>query len=86
MSNLSPTQNIPRKKWIRVVQDEENPVEKKVLAQSIRDISKAFQKLLSSGLNQRAIVSLVHDSSGVGKPDIRAVLESLKTLEKEFCQ
>lgn len=70
----------------KVTQTDEEPVERAVLATAIRDISQGLQKLLSQGLNQRAIVCLVHDHSGVGKPDIRAVLDSLKNLEKDYCQ
>lgn len=71
-------------KKIVIEQDPEEPVEKKVLAQSIVEISKSFRKLASSGLNDRAIVVLVSESSHVGKPDVRAVLESLKWLEGEY--
>lgn len=71
---------------VKVEQNPEEVIEKPVLAKAIVDISKAFNKLVGSGLNERAIVCLVHDGSGVGKPDIRAVLWSLKNLEKDFCK
>jgi hypothetical protein len=69
-----------------VRQNPDEVVEKQVLAKAIVDIAKAFNKLSLSGLNQKAIVCLVHDTSGVGKPSVRAVLESLKTLERDFCK
>lgn len=60
------------------------PIERSVLASSIVELSKAAKKLLSGPLNERAIVLLLHDSSGVGKPDVRAVLTSLWTLERDY--
>jgi len=73
---------------IKVVvdQDPEAPIEKRVLAKTILEISVSMHKLIGSGLNERAVVCLVHDLSGVGKPDIRAVLKSLKELHKSFCK
>ncbi len=71
-----------------IVEDDlENPVEKVVLAQAIVDISKSMNRLLASGLNEKAIVCLIHDDViGVGKNGIRAVLESLKSLSKTYCK
>ena len=69
-----------------VTQDKDEIIERPVLAKAIVEISRSFTKLLSNGLNERAIVCLVHDASGVGKPDVRAVLWSLKSLEKDFCR
>lgn len=71
---------------VNVQQNPDEIVEKNVLAKAIIDISKAFNRLSVSGLNERSIVCLVHDSSGVGKPDVRNVLASLKTLERDFCK
>jgi hypothetical protein len=69
-----------------ITQDPEEIVPRAVLAQSIKSISASMEKLLSGGLNERAITCLVHELSGVGKPDIRSVLASLRTLEKEYCR
>ena len=70
---------------VKVEQDKDAPVEKLVLAQSIVEISKAMTHLLNTGINERAIVALVADSTDVGRPDIRAVLQSLRTLEANHC-
>ena len=70
----------------KVQQDPEKLIEKPVLAKAIVDISIAFNRLSASGLNERAIVCLVHEASGVGKPDIRAVLSGLRGLERDFCK
>jgi hypothetical protein len=71
---------------VKVEQNPEEPVERPVLATAIKAISFHMERLVKSGLNERAIVCLVHDYSGVGKPDIRAVLDSLKNLERMFCK
>lgn len=69
-----------------IIQSDADPVDRIVLAVSIREISRGMTKLLSQGLNERAIMCLVHDYSGIGKTDIRGVLQALKFLEKEYCQ
>lgn len=73
-----------KKTNVLITQDPEAPIERTVLAGAIIGIEYAMKKLLKSGLNRRAIVVLVHDSCNVGKPDIRAVLESLETLAKDY--
>jgi len=70
----------------KVIQDKDAPVEKPVLAQAIIKISVAFTRLLESGLNERAVVAFVADATTVGRPDIRAVLASLKVLAKDYCR
>lgn len=70
-----------------VKQDEEKPVSREVLADAIvklADAAAALQK--GSGLNRRAIVVLLHDASGVGKLEIRAVLDAMEDLKKNFCR
>lgn len=70
-----------------VVKVEQNPdeiVERKILATEIVKLSRGVNTLLASGLNTRAIVCLLHESSGVGKPAIRDVLNGLRDLERDF--
>jgi hypothetical protein len=71
---------------VKVEQNPEELVERPVLATAIKAISFHMGRLLNQGLNERAIVCLVADSSNVGKPDIRAVLSSLKHLAQEYCK
>jgi hypothetical protein len=54
------------------------------IALQIRMLSRAVKKMSESGLRKDTIVLLLHDSSGVGKPDIRAVLESMDNLERDY--
>ena len=67
-----------------VEQEEEHPVEQKVFAQAIVDIAKAANELCVSGLNQRAIVVLLRDSSGQSKRVVESVLESLQQLANDY--
>jgi multidrug efflux pump subunit AcrA (membrane-fusion protein) len=74
-----------KKVKVVVTQKPDEPVvEKQVLATAIVNISKAFNALRAGGLNRRAIEVLVHDASRVGKPDVRAVLDSLEQLRKDY--
>jgi len=77
---------MPKQRVAKIVQADEEIVERPVLATAIRNLSRGVQKLLSQGLNERAITCLLHEFSGVGKPDIRSVLASLKNLEREYCK
>lgn len=72
------------KRLIKIEQDEEKPIETKVLAQAIVDISKAFRALSASGLNRKAIITLIAADSGLGKGTVDAVLQSLESLAKTY--
>lgn len=56
------------------------------LADAIKRIDKAFKDLDNSGLNRKAIVTLVSEYSGVGKRDINAVLDSLNALADTYLE
>lgn len=71
---------------ITVEQDPDAPVEKPVLAQAIVDISRAMNRLSDSGLNRRAIVALVYDSTKLPKGTIEIVLNSLDRLARDYCK
>lgn len=71
---------------IKVVQNVEKPVPKEVLAEAIVRIGGAFDALRKSGLNEEAIVILLHAKTQVGKPDIRAVLNGLRQLRGWYCR
>lgn len=79
--------NAPKRKAGKVVvkQDEENMVARPVFAQAIVDMSKSLQKLLSSGLNRKAVVVLVAHDAKISKRDVEDVLVSLEDLAKTYC-
>ena len=60
---------------ITVKKNPEKPEKTEILAEAIIRIGEGFEKLKSSGLNQKAIVVLLQDQTKLGKYDIVAVLD-----------
>lgn len=54
------------------------------LADDIITVASAFEKLTTSGLNERAIILLIHDISGVNKRQIKSVLHAAKSLDSIY--
>lgn len=71
---------------IKIKKNEENPETPEILAEAIVRIGDAMQKLKASGLNRRAIVTLIQDQTRLGKTDIELVLNSLATLKGYYCR
>jgi hypothetical protein len=71
-----------------VKQSEENPVIREILAEAIVKIGKAAEQLQRSGINERAIIVLLHDylNAKVGKNDIKLVLHALPELQRMYCK
>lgn len=69
---------------IKVVQEPEKEVPTEIVAQAIVDISHGMKKIEDGRLNWEALVLLVSHASGVGKPDVRAVLSGLSELERTY--
>jgi hypothetical protein len=65
---------------VTVKQNPENEVPAEVLAEAIVQVADAAKRLLSSRLTKRAILVLLHDSSGVGMRDIEYVLDHAAQL------
>lgn len=56
-----------------------------MLATAIREIAKGAKQLLSSGLNEDAIITLLHRSCrNVSREDIATVLRCLASLERDY--
>lgn len=70
---------------MKVKQNPDKPIEKEVLAESIVKISSAFKALQKSGLNEKAIIVLVHDQTKLPKRDIQLVIDSLAELQQAYC-
>lgn len=51
---------------------------------SIRAITDMGKRLTVCGLNERAVITLLHESSGVAKRDIKFVLAHLRTMSNAF--
>lgn len=69
---------------VNVVQDEDNPIPKDVLADAICKLSDNTNKLLLSGLNEEAIVVLLVDSVKLSKSKVRMVLRALGDLRSRY--
>jgi len=61
-------------------------VSPETLADAVAKISTSMQKLLKSGLNKKAIVTLVKDDTNIPKHTIEQVLDSLKSLKERYCK
>lgn len=71
-------------KKVTITQDAEEFVEQRVLAKVIIDIGDSMRRLLSSGLNRRAIIALIHDQSKIGKREIEIVLNNLEAMKADY--
>jgi hypothetical protein len=58
---------------------------KEFLAYSIEEAANALKKILSAGLNRRAIVVLVAEETKVTRGEINSVLTALENLHKTYC-
>lgn len=54
------------------------------MSQHLAVISDAARKILSGGLNRRALIVLLHDYTGVGKREIDDVLKGLEALRRFY--
>lgn len=62
------------------------PIEEEKLVDCIRKISRGFESLSKSGLNQHAIVVLLQDQTKLGRGHITNVLTGLRNLERVYCK
>lgn len=71
-------------KTIKVITDEVNPVDLELIAEAIIRVSDGFEAIAKSKLNERAVVLMLHELSGVTKTDIKRILYHARQLKKEF--
>ena len=57
------------------------PPAPEVLEQAIVDLAAAWRQFIGTRVRRNTLVLLLHDISGVGKTDIKAVLHALDILE-----
>jgi hypothetical protein len=63
------------------------PETKEVLADAIVKLSSAARDLQnSSGLNQKAIILLLQNATGLRQGDIKKVLDALPELRRMYCR
>jgi hypothetical protein len=83
---IRPAHDAYKASHTRIVQDEQTPVEKDVLATAIVQISEAMKRLSKSGINRKGVVALVNDDTKLGKGLIETVLISLENLAKNYAK
>lgn len=66
------------------IQDPENEVPKDVLATEICKLSDSINKLILSGLNERAVIVLLQDATGIPKKKIQAVIQAIGQLRVDY--
>lgn len=69
---------------VKIEKDVANEVEAVVLEQAIIDISEGMKVLSRSKLNERAVVVLLHASTGVTQRDIKTVLAGISDLRHRY--
>jgi hypothetical protein len=84
MSEQTKGKEMKQSKEIVVTQDEAKPVAVEIMAQAIVDISEAMKRISRSRLNRKALITLIHDDTGLYKKSIENVLTSLDSLEKTY--
>jgi len=75
-----------KKPDVKIIASADDDVPPEILARAIVNLSEAAAKLLRSGLNRRAMLVLLKDSSGVSHHDINLVLDALVDLRKNYCK
>jgi hypothetical protein len=71
---------------IKVVKNTEQPESTEILAEAIVRIGEAMEKLKQNGLNDKAILVLIHDYTNLPKRDIKLVFDSLRKLRGWYCR
>jgi hypothetical protein len=67
-----------------VQQENEEPVVVEIIAQSIKKIADAVDKMSASGLSQRAILVLLRDASGENMRSIQNILKGMRQLRELY--
>lgn len=70
---------------MKIINNEENPVEKEILAEAIVRMSEGVQKLSKNGLNKKAIIILIQDQTKFSKREIESVIDAIGQLQRLYC-
>lgn len=68
----------------QVSTDPQTPEQEQTLAEAITSISDSLKKLASHRINEKAVLALIHDDTGIAKRTIKDVLTSLQSLRKKY--
>ena len=72
-------------KKIRVDQPKP-PISTPILATAIVRLGEAARALHDSGLNERALIVLLHDKTKISKRDILTILNGMRQLRAWYCK
>ncbi len=62
----------------------EPPIPAEVIANAIVDIAEGMKSVNSTRLTRRAIVTLIHENSGIARKTIEIILNNMDTLEDDW--
>jgi hypothetical protein len=72
-------------KTVRVTKsDPPEPTE--ILASAILRIGAGMKRLEAGGLNEKAIIVLLHDATGLPKRDIKTIIDAQRRLAGWYCK
>lgn len=68
------------------VKKSDPPESTEILAEAVVRIADGVHKLSESGLNEKAIIVLIHDRTKISKRDIKTVLDAQRQLAAWYCR
>ena len=71
-------------KTIKIVAGKDEPVVTELLAKEIENVSAGMRRIASGRLTQEALVLLIAEESGVGRPAVRDVLNTLSRIDRVY--
>lgn len=69
---------------VTIKKNEQNPEPMEIIAKAIIDVSRGFKKINEGPLNQRVVVLLIKDLTGLSIADIERVLNAAAKLERVY--
>lgn len=69
---------------VKIVQPADEVIPTEVIATQIKDISDGIKQMRNGRLNDKAIIYLIMKSSGQNYGTVKAVLDGMQNLEREF--
>lgn len=69
---------------VKIIQPENEEIPTEVIAAQIKEISDGIRQMRNGRLNDKAIIYLIQKSSGQTYGAVKAVLDGMQNLEREF--
>ena len=85
---MADTATVERKKVVqktlKIWAFEDEAVAVELLANNINSVALAMHRINAANLTREALVILLAETSGVGKPAVREVLDAMSRLDKTY--